>query len=458
MKKFIFAILAVVLGFTACNKAAQPIEYEYELLVADDGNAAFILVELPGADITSGNSSAPWVKVTGWDKQTISAIPDGEDEGDYLPAGTYPVIYLEIDDMDFDDMDDTDFSYNRSAVVTLSTGTALIRVKVVQGVSESDEEWEYSDSYNVEETGSERDSFILYKAAGERKQGRKMIHTVVRSDWNMQPDLSSFKQDKNKRLVLEGFVNVTGSNVIWDLPEGAEYVVRYGIHVPEGSALTIRGKGKLTVEGYPYCSAIGGFYKETSDKMKDIFTGKCGSITIQGGDIILESVSGGAAALGNCLEGSGAKIFIEGGSLKVTAGAFAPGIGTGRKGGDAQVTVSGGTIDAKGGSGAPGIGCGAESKGKVEVTFKGSAKTRSYSKSKLYGLGNASRSSDCTINLNSTGISREFKLWSPKIKGEINIDESGMSWKAGGKYFTPADVKSDPALLDDKDIEPNFMS
>ncbi len=129
-----------------------------------------------------------------------------------------------------------------------------------------------------------------------------------------------------------------------------------GIHVPEGSTLTIKGgaagTGKLTASSNDYGAGIGGGGRIA-----------CGNIEIQGGDI---TATGGQDAAGIGGAKSCGTITISGGTIKATGGGRGAGIGSGAGGEDqgsssscGAITISGGTVTANGGLGASGIGSGA---------------------------------------------------------------------------------------------------
>jgi len=126
-----------------------------------------------------------------------------------------------------------------------------------------------------------------------------------------------------------------------------------GIHVPEGSTLTIRGEslgtGKLVAssntDGSLSGAGIGGGWNLA-----------CGNIVIQGGDITATG-SAGAAGIGSNNKGCG-NITISGGTVTANGGYNAAGIGSGNGGNCGDITISGGTVTATGGASSAGIGSG----------------------------------------------------------------------------------------------------
>ena len=151
-----------------------------------------------------------------------------------------------------------------------------------------------------------------------------------------------------------------------------------GIHVPEGSTLTIQGTGKLNASSNGTSAGIGGGNQLS-----------CGNIVIEGGDITATGGNGlGGAGIGSSYEsscgtitisggtvnatgglssagiGAGLRsiacgnIVIEGGNVTAIGGEYSAGIGGGDKGACGTITISGGTVNATGGNEGAGIGSG----------------------------------------------------------------------------------------------------
>ena len=114
------------------------------------------------------------------------------------------------------------------------------------------------------------------------------------------------------------------------------YRIYPGIHVPDGSTLTItggtEGNGKLTASSYGYGAGIGGGSEGGSD-------GSCGNITITGGDI---TAKGGVycAGIGGGLNRPCGNITISGGTVTATGGPNAAGIGGGSDGSCGNITIA----------------------------------------------------------------------------------------------------------------------
>lgn len=119
-------------------------------------------------------------------------------------------------------------------------------------------------------------------------------------------------------LILEGTNKVKGFH---------EYYP--GIHVTEGSTLTIQGDGSLTASSNGWGAGIGsgrhGF--ENSSPSSGFFV-PCGNINIQGGTITATGGTG-AAGIGAASRSSCGNITISGGTITATGGEYAAGIGSG---------------------------------------------------------------------------------------------------------------------------------
>ena len=125
-----------------------------------------------------------------------------------------------------------------------------------------------------------------------------------------------------------------------------------GIHVPQGSTLTILGDGRLTASNNGHAAGIGGGFDLA-----------CGNIVISNATVIATGRDtsagiggGGYSACGDITIGGRANVTATGGS-------WAAGIGSGIRDGGlggtcGTIRIVGGTINATGGSNACGIGCG----------------------------------------------------------------------------------------------------
>ena len=116
------------------------------------------------------------------------------------------------------------------------------------------------------------------------------------------------------------------------------WMIYPGIHVPEGSTLTItggkEGNGKLIASSNGYGAGIGGGFDASSD-------GICGNITITGGDITATGGDFCAGIGGGCNQPCG-NISIEGGSVTATGGTGAAGIGGGINCSCGNITITNG--------------------------------------------------------------------------------------------------------------------
>lgn len=118
----------------------------------------------------------------------------------------------------------------------------------------------------------------------------------------------------------DGTIILEGENTV----QGTGAGIQAG---PSGKTLTIKGNGRLTVQGAASCAAIG-----TGNG------GTCGNISIEGGTII---ATGGtdAAAIGTGTGGTCGKIYIDGCSVDATGTGFGAAIGTGNNGTCGQIVI-----------------------------------------------------------------------------------------------------------------------
>lgn len=142
-----------------------------------------------------------------------------------------------------------------------------------------------------------------------------------------------------------------------------------GVHVPPGATLTIKGNGKLDIEGLSNGGAcIGGDRDEN-----------CGKVTIEGGTLLLQFNGYGAGiGVGNgSQEKNAGEIIINGGYVEVkgASGGGAAGIGGGGNGRNnggygGTITINGGTVIAEGSGEGAGIGGGKQGDG-GQITITG---------------------------------------------------------------------------------------
>ena len=167
---------------------------------------------------------------------------------------------------------------------------------------------------------------------------------------------------ENKTSYMWAGLNCLGNATIV-LKDGTTNTVRGffmiypGIHVPEGSTLTItggkEGNGKLIASSNGTGAGIGGGFDASSD-------GICGNITITGGDITATGGEFCAGIGGGCNQPCG-NISIEGGTVTATGGTGAAGIGGGINCSCGNITITNGVTRvtaSKGGAAPYSIGAG----------------------------------------------------------------------------------------------------
>ena len=135
---------------------------------------------------------------------------------------------------------------------------------------------------------------------------------------------------------------------------------RAGLEVPENTAVSIHGDGRLEANGGNSSAGIGG---STG--------GSGGTIEIKGGTVTANGGPGGAGIGGG--GGSGGTITISGGTVMANSGSHGAGIGGGYDGSGGTIAISGGTVTATGSDGA-GIGGGSGSYGGT-ITISGGTVT-----------------------------------------------------------------------------------
>lgn len=201
------------------------------------------------------------------------------------------------------------------------------------------------------------------------------------------------KGDNSPRFRIEVYGDV---HLI--LSNNCTLTAQKGIHVPDGSSLTIYAQsenesemGKLVAEPgddyltYRYCAVIGGNGDDTAGSItinggNITATGKSASnahgaaigtgsdpqqterdstmaITINGG-IVTAEATGGGAAIGTGYRTGGGTITINGGTINATSNGGGAAIGTGYTGNGGTVTINGGTVKATSNSSGAAIGVG----------------------------------------------------------------------------------------------------
>lgn len=195
------------------------------------------------------------------------------------------------------------------------------------------------------------------------------------------------------RIEVKGDVHLILSN-------NCTLTAQQGIHVPDGSSLTIYAQsenenemGKLVALSgddyltYRYCAVIGGNGTDTA-----------GSITINGGNITAtgKSDSGayGAAIGTGCYSTSGSTdstmaITINGGIVTAEATGGGAAIGTGYRTGGGTITINGGTINATSNGGGAAIGTGYTGNGGTISINGGTVQATSNNSGAAIGVGDS---------------------------------------------------------------------
>lgn len=209
------------------------------------------------------------------------------------------------------------------------------------------------------------------------------------------------KGDNSPRFRIEVYGDV---HLI--LSNNCTLTAQKGIHVPDGSSLTIYAQsenenemGALVAKPgddysiYRYCAVIGGNGTDTA-----------GSITINGGNITATGESDSmtySAAIGtgydnsydyNSTDGyrdSSMAITINGGIVTAEANRGGAAIGTGYRTGGGTITINGGTINATSNGGGAAIGTGGVGKGGTVTINGGTVQATSNSSGAAIGVGDS---------------------------------------------------------------------
>ena len=295
-------------------------------------------------------------------------------------------------------------------------------------------------------------------------------------------------------------VTVNG-NVKLVIMSGHTLTISYGIHVPEGSSLTIYGSGTLrcTLRQNQYISdrtigqaAIGGNAGENAGKITIVgcsivaeggqfaagigggrasdrgVGGNCGTVTILGGNVTATGTQG-AAGIGGGRNGAGGTIVIKGGTVNATGGSYeynygygsysdhGAGIGGGSGKGVTSITIDGGTVNATGGNYGAGIGSGSNaSSGTIvinggTVTAKGGNNRGSgIGSGGATGYGNVGNNMSVTIN-GGTIVAQQGNssgYYGYGISGNIHINLSDKSSSINSVNYRGSVSLGNPVRID----------
>jgi len=212
---------------------------------------------------------------------------------------------------------------------------------------------------------------------------------------------------------------------------------------PEGTTLTIKGEGKLTVRS-GWAAGIGSGDDMTCGNIcieggDIIATGGsnsagigcgysasvCGDITIMGGTVIATGEGGAGIGSGDGANGTNVcgNITITGGTVTATGGGDSAGIGGGVFGTCGDITISGGTVIATGKELGTGIGCGKGDRRRPSVCGDITIENRNgfvsvtaiRGHSVAYPIGNSSINHEYNtcgnITFNGQSINKNGRIW-----------------------------------------------
>ena len=237
------------------------------------------------------------------------------------------------------------------------------------------------------------------------------------------------------RIEVKGDVRLILSN-------NCTLTAQKGIHVPDGSSLTIYAQsenesemGKLVAEPgddyltYRYCAVIGGNGDDTA-----------GSITINGGNITATGKSASnahGAAIGTGSDpqqterDSTMAITINGGTVKATSNSSGAAIGTGYRTDGGTITINGGTINATSNGGGAAIGTGYTGNGGTVTINGGTVKATSNRSGAAIGVGDSGTLG--TVNITGGQITAA-------ALNQRKASESGAAIGCGYFYKTGGEI------------------
>ena len=188
---------------------------------------------------------------------------------------------------------------------------------------------------------------------------------------------------------LDRRIEVTGDEpVTIVLKKGTTLTINGGIHLPEGTKLTIEGKGILNADASKTSNSagIGGDDKENAGDL----TVHDGTITAKGGTDAA-GIGGGRRA--SSCGGDGGTVFIDGGVIIAIGGTRGAGIGGGAYGDGGTFVIEDGTVLAEGGESGAGIGGGRTGES-GDITINGGTVLAQSGSNDGHGIGNGNGSTE----------------------------------------------------------------
>ena len=210
------------------------------------------------------------------------------------------------------------------------------------------------------------------------------------------------------------------------LEDGAVLTIEKGIQVQDDDRDPSNGSAnQLTIYAQSDGENMGTLTVTGGDEAAGIGGGAfCsdGNITINGGTV---TATGGqeAAGIGGGRGGSGGDITINGGSVAATGGVFAAGIGGGQSGFGGNITINGGNVTATSEAFAAGIGGGQESSG-GNITINGGTVTATGGPEGA-GIGGGAFCSDGNITINGGTVKATGGDLAAGIGGGFQAADSG---------------------------------
>ncbi len=193
--------------------------------------------------------------------------------------------------------------------------------------------------YTVGDATTETDFTGNYKITGSgASTGNRIV--VTGGEQNITLDNVSISSG-GCAFALQNGANVTlnlvGENTLQSGGTNA------GIHVPAGTALTIKGDGNLKAQGGTYDEYGGAGIGGAGDKTT---SGSFGTITLQGTGTITATGGKNGAGIGGGYKGEGGTIEICSGTVNAHGGSNGACIGGGQYGAGGTIIISGGIVKA----------------------------------------------------------------------------------------------------------------
>ncbi|EFG89342.1 hypothetical protein CLCAR_0496 [Clostridium carboxidivorans P7] len=233
---------------------------------------------------------------------------------------------------------------------------AVKNITVPMGTAENELPLRRTVAATVEGQGSDIGGLMVNKILGEYStesvSGKTRID--IKNDATLEITGNPEESAQSFIYVFGGNVNLVLDNV--NISNGIT-----GLSVTGNSTVSITLKGKNTMSSTTTFDSAGIYVKEDSTLI--INEDSTGSLLVTGGE--------DAAGIGGRQNGSGGTVTINGGTITANGGKWGAGIGGGQYGSGGTVTINGGTVTANGGEYGAGIGGGTNGSGGIVAINEG---------------------------------------------------------------------------------------